>query len=463
MNKRLILLSLAQFLLTGILPLQARYPQALGPHIVDAVTVGNQGFAINNQGPSGREQILRTTDGWLTASVVHTAAADNDQFLAIATDGTFVLVSGTDGVIHRADALEDPEDWQIIDPGFPAEIRGLAHHSGTWIAVGDTILRSTNAGLSWTQIQATASLNAVTFSGTRWVAVGGMFDGEAVHSGDGGPTWSSSTLPANTPPLHAVTADGFGYVLAVGEEGTALLSTDNGASFQPAPAVDRSETLRAVVSTGENQWWIGGDQQTLLNLDGTGLNQVLSSEKGGDIGGLWLGADGELLLSGVEVVHPPQIQASDDPDNPVEVILSHPGSAVLWYSLDGSDPRDPQTRTAYAGPFLVGGQLTLRTVVEQDGIFSPLVSQEILAGAVLAPFRITAIQISSGQVSLTQDIASRGFSFAVEYTEDLRAAPQQWQPEAVAIQAGDDDELIWTFPAPAGSPRFWRIATVPGT
>lgn len=460
------LLSLLFIVTLAMTGLRAQFPQGLGTEVADAVTLGSDWLAVDNEGVGGTGRVLISTDNGETFSPIYTAPVSGDQFDTIATDGTVVIVSGTDSLMYRTDTTVQPLVWQEITPPVSVfqDIRDLAHAAGTWIAVGDSILRSVDDGQTWTVVTPPDAepLNAVTRSNGVWVAVGGGLDGAGYRSEDDGLTWQAVTLPLSTPALHSVTADGFGNVLAVGVQGTVLLSTDNGQSFAPADtgALSFSQDLNAAVSTAENTWWIGGQERTLFSLTGTTATLAVTADPAIDIQGLWLNPAGEVLLSGVEAVLPPTIDALTSSSEPVDVtLLPDTAGDEMFYTTDGSDPR--VTLLAYTAPFEVTGLTTVRAVSRRDGVYSPVESLEIDAGEALVPFEINAIAVSAAEVVLTQDVSTVGYTYGLEYTANLLADPQVWLEETAADQAGTGNALTWTVTPVPPSPRFWRVVIVP--
>ncbi|MCC5846705.1 MAG: chitobiase/beta-hexosaminidase C-terminal domain-containing protein [Verrucomicrobia bacterium] len=448
----------------AIISAYAQYPQGMGLDTVDVVTLGTDWLAIDNEGADNRGRVLHSTDNGETFSVIYEAPVAGDAFHTIATDGTTVVVSGADSVMRRTNFSVQPWVWEEGDVpgGVFGDIRDLAHLDGTWIGAGDTILRSTNGGETWTDVSPLTMilLNAVTDSNGSWVAVGGLFGAEGYRSTNDGATWQSVNFPVNTPPLRSVTADGFGNVLAVGEGGAVLLSTDNGQNFAVVDmgGASFSQDLNAVVATGENSWWIGGQERLLISLVGSNATVSLAEDTEVDVNGLWLNPEGELLLSGVEAVPPPEIDAETASSDPIEVTLIAVDSEDdLFYSVDGSDPRDPDTRQTYAGPFVVTGSVTVQAVAARGGVYSQLVSREIEAGE-LQIFSLD-IALDNNTLMITQDSSSTGISYQLQGTTNL-SDPESWQNQDDP-KSGTGAPLQWIIdPIPPGT-QAWRTRVVP--
>lgn len=467
----LLLLLALQFL-----PGAAQTPQGLGRNI-RAVTSTPQGLAAITD----EAKVLRSSDQWVTYTEIFDLRAESgmtdEDLYAIAARGSRVVVGGSESLIYTADLSGNPVVWtpksQTSDTLFGDVYAIAVSDTGTWIAVGDGgILRSEDA-LDWEEtLENFEIFKGVTWvSGQIWIAVG--TDG-IWWSTDDGLTWTS--VPDVSGSFTAVASDGEGNVLAVGDGGIGGIiyrSVDSGETFEDffEDEEPQGEFLTSVVATGENTWAIGGLQRTLLLLDGEGNlsgESVIASEEASDdeILGL-VYENGTLMMAGVEEIPAPEIDADNDPANPVEVTLTLTADDTIFYTTDGSDPRTDGIE--YTDPFTVTGTVTIRAVAERDGVFSPVVSEEIEAGEVLESFAIESITVSGTTVTLIQDVSTNGYTYGLEYTTDLGETPQVWTSETgpdttpLTQQGTTGESLTWEItPAPA-SPRFWRIFVVPDT
>ena len=455
--RHLMILSLA----LPLLPAAAQTAQGLGRNIRAVTTIPQGIVAITDDA-----KVLFSTDQWLSFTEIfdlRVVAEENDDLWAIASSGSRVVVGGTDSLLYTADLSVNPTNWTPKTPASDelfGDVKGLAASpSGTWIAVGDGGILRSGDGLAWSEVLNSLDLfHAATWvGGETWAAVG---EGGIWQSANDGQNWSHT---GSSGAFTAVASDGFGNVLAVGENGLIAFSGDEELNYSLIQ--EEGENLFSVVSTGDNAWVIGGGQRTLLVLDDQGTlseESIIGFEGGSEdeAHGLVVLEDGTVLIAGVDAIPAPEIDATDDPSNPVEVTLTQSAGDTIWYTTDGSDPRATGTRQLYGSPFTVTGSVTVQAVAERDGVFSPVVSQEIEAGEALEPFAIDSISVSGTTVTLVQEISTPGYTYGLEYTQNLAADPQVWTSESVSSQPGSVDPLTWEITPIPSSPRFWRVVIV---
>jgi photosystem II stability/assembly factor-like uncharacterized protein len=428
----------------------AQRPQGSDTTFTDILGVGSSLVALRNDG-----SIHHSTNGGVSYTQIHSVSAP-DTFFALAANANTVIAAGTDGILHRAaDIATAPSTWTPIAHGLsvPGDLRGIAaRNTGVWIAAGDAILRSADNGLTWTKPSSTSDLQAVTHvGGNIWVAVGGVFGAEIHRSIDNGLTWSAVTAPV-APALLAVAADGFGNVLAVGADGGALFSDDQGATFTVVGAVDVSEALNAVVSTGENTWIIGGQQRTLLSLDEGVASPLLEPlEDPTNTEGLAL-LNGAVVLAGVAVVPAPVISSPVTVSaEPIQVTLTaDPGVDSTHYTLNGSDPTTAST--TYATPFWVTDDLSVKAVSVKEGVYSIIVIQAFQAE--LIEYELS-IALSGADLLITLSDSLDGQPYQLQYSSNLAAVPQVWTNEGDP-KPGSGTALLWTLSPIPGGTRAWR-------
>lgn len=197
----------------------------------------NDLYAISNYGSAGfvatgaSGTIIHSGDGitWTSAktsnpaSNLYSVTYGNNMYVAVGAAGA--LLSSTDGVT-----------WNPLTPTTPISLitlRSIAYAppatgtigTGTFVAVGSggTIVTSADGGTTWTPISSTpftATINAITY-GRQFVAV--AEDGSVNTSIDGINWAATTTMPANSSPIYAVTRGLYDYT-AVGAGGLNLHS-----------------------------------------------------------------------------------------------------------------------------------------------------------------------------------------------------------------------------------------------
>src|SRR5512140_169459 len=100
-------------------------------------------------------------------------------------------------------------DWDLIPSPTTQALYGVASSApDTWVAVGDvgTIVRSTDAGLSWTLVASPIGdpLRGIAFRGSLGLAV--AIGGRIIRTTDGGASWTEVARPTHRG-LYAVTID----------------------------------------------------------------------------------------------------------------------------------------------------------------------------------------------------------------------------------------------------------------
>lgn len=205
----------------------------------------------------------------------------NENFTEIEGLGSTVIAVGVDGLTLRSN--DGGMTWALANsPTTFDTLNGVAGRTNSpnpneWISVGDdffdgVILRSQDDGLNWSLAETitNVSLADVIWTGTRWLACGAddSFAG-IVYSSTDGVNWTASTLPTSQP-LLAMAADGSGVVLAVGESGQILRSTDDGLNFSEiAIQYQGGVNLNAVALDSSGAFVIGGEERLLIEIDGT--------------------------------------------------------------------------------------------------------------------------------------------------------------------------------------------------
>lgn len=214
-----------------------------------------------------------------TASVID---GTNENFTELEAFGSTVIAVGVDGLILRSD--DDGISWaQANAPFVFGSLYGLAARAQSpdneWLAVGGNdengaILRSLDDGENWAVVETLSdiSLRDAVWTGNRWLVCGMdefFFEG-VIYNSTNGTTWQTSTLSAGVNPLRALASDGSGVVLAVGEQGQILRSTDDGLNFSEiASQYKGGVDFQAVIVDSSGTFFVGGDEKLIIEIDGS--------------------------------------------------------------------------------------------------------------------------------------------------------------------------------------------------
>lgn len=245
------------------------------------------------------------------ASFVLRKTAD-DSFHALGALGMTTIAVGVDGLILRApDAgitWSDATAPEIFGALYAVAGRSAGANPNEWLAVGDDgfdghVYRSTDDGVNWSSaaLVANANFRDVIWTGNRWLACGSdsfLYHG-LVYTSTDGTNWSAASVPAGLSALNSLASDGAGTVLAVGEHGRVLRSTDDGLTFVAiAPELLTGGDFTTVIADDAGSFYIGGDHKHLVQVDGstasTLVPQAASSPTVSDL--VWI--NGELTAVG---------------------------------------------------------------------------------------------------------------------------------------------------------------------
>lgn len=266
-------------------------------------------------------RVWGSDDGGATFSDLNVVLGDTmDIYYALSAVGDTVIAVGTDGLIARStdrgDQWTQPgnaEDPQYVFGDFKALSGRAGGNPGLnqWIVAGDdgdhgVVFSSDDDGGDWTKA---VRIGGVDFAGATWsgsvrIVCGKdfLYEGVIYRSVDG-TNWVSVVLPLGTLPLLALAADGNGSVLAVGEGGIILHSSDHGLTFQQISG-SVSEDLHAVVAIGEAAFLIGGEGKSLFRAGISELTETMEVEVIKEPAGgappveTLLATDSEILLGG---------------------------------------------------------------------------------------------------------------------------------------------------------------------
>jgi len=220
------------------------------------------------------ESTFRSTDDGVTWTPVTTSVQREMRDVAYGA-GVFVAV-GEEGAIETSpDGATS--NWTTRTSGVAPNWLYAVHWTGsTFIAVGQGDILTSADGITWAATATTPAgspwFNSVDSNGSRWFVGTDRFstvDSTVYYSDNSGATWSAPT-GANLDPqdIVGIANNGAGTVVAIGQDGGALLSTDNGASYSDISSSIDGTYLNAIIydygATSAIGFVIGG--WTALNI-----------------------------------------------------------------------------------------------------------------------------------------------------------------------------------------------------
>jgi len=318
--------------------------------------------------------------------------------------GSQLFILGEDGEIYTGlDGQGHPSS------GTGEGLFGITLGDSQYVIVGEnTILTSPN-GVSWTSqspgVTITSGtylyLESVTWTGSQFVTVGNIFDGNAsstnysdpcpILTSPDGVTWTSRSLGTGVSyALSSVTWTG-SKLVAVGLNNLsgagALLTSSDGITWT-SPSLSVSEGLSSVIWTGNQLVAVGGGGIILTSSDGTTWT-IRSSGVQSDLNSVtWTGSQLVAISSGGTVV------TSSD--------------GVTWesfssYGLSNGQPLYPESITWTGSKlFTVGNQISTGTGYPQN-LGNLLTSSQTPSGLVpnINPQSFLSLKLSSSQLFAT--------------------------------------------------------------
>lgn len=219
--------------------------------------------------------ILTSPDGTSWAERT-TALTHGYLFCAAYGAGRFVAGGAADGFLTSPDGAA----WTIQYPGAYVQAKALCYGGGRFVATGSfgPILHSPD-GVTWTQAASTPSQAPYALSGVAYGSVSGQglyvavgFNPTTIWRSADGSTWTACSFPAGTARLNAVTFGGGAFV-AVGAGGTTLKSTD-GQNFTAHQATTTWDFYGVAYGNG---WYVAAGSNGLLFRSQDGITWIEDS------------------------------------------------------------------------------------------------------------------------------------------------------------------------------------------
>jgi photosystem II stability/assembly factor-like uncharacterized protein len=206
--------------------------------------------------------VLRTADGGHLWTAIRTGSAGELRAVAFGGPSVGVIV-GENGAVLRTE--DGGRAWQPVASGTTSTLRAVRFASpSVAVAAGDdgTLLRSTDSGLSWARVESgtSAALRGLHFvTATTGVVVGGddrrwRAERVVLRTTDAGATWTKINVPQGAR-LYAATSASDGSMVAVGEAGASIQSSDQGLTWRAADPVRGIINQRNQASASDTTAW----------------------------------------------------------------------------------------------------------------------------------------------------------------------------------------------------------------
>jgi len=273
------------------------------------VAVGNDQATVEGD----PESIIASGDRGATWVEITSALINENLSAGLFVNSTNVVAVSDEGGGEVLLSVDRGASWTLITPRASQELNAIDSRSALVIAVGDAgsseaIFRSVNSGVVWSEATSVSrvgnNFNDVTIaSATNAVAVGQ--NGSIVLSTDSGDRWHLSADAANN--LNAVDSNA-GHVVAVGDGGVISRNTNNGAKgswsvvasgtvsnlndvlfLTGAIVLAVGDAGTIIGSTDRGATWSTQTSNTAQNLEAIAYNGVNNT--------LVVGANGTVLLS----------------------------------------------------------------------------------------------------------------------------------------------------------------------
>jgi hypothetical protein len=331
---------------------------------------------------------------------------------------------------------------------------------------GNGIWLSTDNGASFSAVydESGELYKGLAASGNTVIAVGES--GLVLRSTNGGNDWQAADAPAIFGDLRAVATDGNGVWLAAGVDGfdgVVMRSVDNGVNWSSLTAPLASD-FRAIAWQADTQWILAGEGEfnngIIYRSTDNGNNwQLLADDLDSPVNGVAINSSGAITVVGESglLLEGTTSTSFEAPDGytPVSqdlftVIATNSGSFIVGGesgTLLTSDGNSVTDNSLTDGPDVSAILVLADDSLLVSGDYTPPVAQERTE-----PF---ALKLSRDGVSgdfiltVTETLGDR--NYRIESSTNL----QNWTEVVGSERTGNGGPQIWTFPAD-GNRLFWR-------
>jgi len=164
--------------------------------------------------------------------------------------------------------------WEYQVAGTSQNLNSVYMHdteSGWICGNAGTLLKTTNAGQNWNQVNVTSNnLNSILFV-TPGIGIAVGSNGTIIRTSDGGASWT--VIPGNTTQTLRKISKGSGLLVVAGDNGIVLISLDNGLNWISKTSGTTS-SLKSTGVFGTSEIWIGGDNGLIRYSSDLGDNWI---------------------------------------------------------------------------------------------------------------------------------------------------------------------------------------------
>lgn len=197
--------------------------------------------------PDGGKLWINVYSG-VSNSTVYTAVSNNDT----------VILAGDRGSAVRS--IDGGATWEIIDVNFGIEdVRSGASNSTVFLLGGTSgkLTRSIDNGVTWTVEDIGVTGKSITHLANNGSIYFAVLDRTSMRKSTDGITWTSVTLPKDTPEIKGITSGGTNEFMLSCANGIILHTINNGTSWTKvvipiAPYLERLNFNKKDESTGDS-------------------------------------------------------------------------------------------------------------------------------------------------------------------------------------------------------------------
>jgi hypothetical protein len=242
--------------------------------INDLAIAGGRLLASSQNG-----QVYRSTNALNAATVTPTWSATGIDLAGFANGlaavgATGTLMAGSEGLFKTVDITDVSPTWVELGGGLPGsaatDVAVSADGATIYAAAGDSVYRSTNGGISWSERPGIVqgAVHALAASAGRTFAAG---EAGLLRSLDGGSSWALVADAEDVGPARAVAVSPLRPDRVFASLGDGVRrSLDGGSTFAPAVATAPSSAALAVDPADPDVVWSVGEFEVVHRSDDGG-------------------------------------------------------------------------------------------------------------------------------------------------------------------------------------------------